>query len=166
MHLFVHIEHQAMPWRLRRCQGAARENSSFGSKGWFPTRSNRWRLTRKLTGSDQARTVGPKGERRAPREGGGSLMPACSGPALRRTSVRLPGGVCNRSADTGLRYPHSNYSTTVACGLFRCPRVQRPLPAGTPIVWQKERKRPELNSGLLVPRCATVLLTERRPPRR
>jgi hypothetical protein len=27
-HLFVHIEHPAMPWRLRRCQGVRRENTA------------------------------------------------------------------------------------------------------------------------------------------
>jgi len=161
-HLFVHIEHQAMPWRLRHCQGAALENSSsFAPRGSFSTRYNGWRLPRDPQG-DSTRNVGPKGERRAPKEGGGSLMPACSWPALRRTSIRLPGGACNRSADTGFKYPRSNNSTTALADYSHAARAPAAAHRYADCV-EKEEAGVELRppGSPASERCVTVLLTYR-----
>ena len=100
-HLFCHIKHPAMPWRLLRCQGASRENQTNliapARKMAHATQKERRADFETIT---KLRWMLPaeQKERRASREGGGSPMPACSWPALRRTSFRLPGGVSNRSA--------------------------------------------------------------------
>ena len=91
-------------------------------------------------------------------------MPACSRPALRRTSMRLPGGVCNRSTDTGLKYPHLNNSTTASAD-YSDARARTGRASRRHADCAAKRKRPEQNSGFLVPRCATVLLTELLPRR-
>jgi hypothetical protein len=90
-HLFCHIKHPAMPWQLRRCQAVPKKNEANGE---FDPRE----LGALEAGSRSSCRVVRTKERRASREGGGSPMPACSRPALRRTSIRLPGGVSNRSA--------------------------------------------------------------------
>ncbi len=90
-HLFCHIKHPAMPWQLQRCQAVPKKNEANGE---FDPRE----LKELEAGSRSSWRVVRTKERRASREGGGSPMPACSRPALRRTSIRLPGGVSNRSA--------------------------------------------------------------------
>jgi hypothetical protein len=76
-HLFCHIKHPAMPWQLQRCQAEPHENEllpeDFVLRDW-PGRP----------GADLKARVGQKKERRTPKEGGGSPMPANSRPALRR----------------------------------------------------------------------------------
>lgn len=63
---------------------------------------------------------GWKKERRASKEGGGSPMPACSRPALRRAPLRLPGGGRNRCAVRDYQPIRTQKdSTMTACGLFR-----------------------------------------------
>ena len=96
-HLFCHIKHPAMPWRLLRCQGGLRENqTNMIASGWenwrHAIKKSARRISKLRTVNCRCRTK----ERRASWEGGGSPMPACSWSALRRTSLRLPGGVSNR----------------------------------------------------------------------
>ena len=120
-HLFCHIKHPAMPWRLLRCQEASRENQT---NLITPDLENRRHATQKKRQADfeiKVDAASRTNERRASREGGGSPMPACSWSALRRTPFRLPGGVSNRSAAamTANKSAPERFDDDPA-GLFRC----------------------------------------------
>ncbi len=93
-HLLCHIKHSPMPWRLRRCQ-AERAKTKRARPEEFARRESRGkggnRFEIDLWSRSNKRTAGI--------EGGGRLPDARLFSArLAADVIRLPGGVCNRSA--------------------------------------------------------------------
>lgn len=147
-HLFRHMEHPAMARRIRRCQGERRKKARIS--------------VRRARDCVMVKDVAGK-ERRASREGGGSPMPACSLPALRRAPLGCWEEHCNRSAGDEQsrirtqfirRRPHQDYSRASAKGFagriskgILAPHTEfgapRPAAARTSNHLREKRQRPE-----------------------